>query len=121
MSDTEDTTLDLLTVAKFAEAQARIRTEARAEALEEAAQFVKAINDAEWGVALNTIDYLVDGIRALKERESARRALRHEARGVRGKVMMEWRPIESAPRDGRWIVGCRQESPRRIQTIIWHA
>jgi len=70
VSDTEDTTLDLLTVAKFAEAQARIRTEARAEALEEAAQFVKAINDAEWGVALNTIDYLVDGIRALKERKS---------------------------------------------------
>ena len=35
--------------------------------------------------------------------------------------MMEWRTIESAPRDGRWIVGCRQESPRRIQTIRWHS
>ncbi len=42
---------------------------ARAEALEEAALFIKAIDDAKWGIALDTIDYLVDGIRALKERK----------------------------------------------------
>ncbi len=33
----------------------------------------------------------------------------------------EWREIESAPRDGRWVYGRRPGSPGRIQTVKWHS